>query len=235
MPQNTESEPVTKRHQVRADLEKVRTYILNLRDQGENRLPPERELVDAIGLTRSRLRGALKKLVDEEVIWREVGSGTYFGQRPLVGSGAGRHAELADLTNPFEVMEARLLLEPELARLAAFRARGENITELELCMEKMAESQGGSDWTFWDRRFHNAIARATNSTLLVILLETIQGNMDRGTWGELADKLRRNSSLEGSMHDHRSILTPIKNRNPEGAFEAMRTHLTRIQKIYFGA
>ena len=226
--------PLIKRRQVQADLEKVRVFVANLAEKNETRLPPERELAEAVGLTRARLRGALRKLVDEEVIWREVGSGTYVGQRPLVGPGSGT-AEIWELTNPGEVMEARLLIEPELARFAAFRARGENITELELCVQKMAATTTRNDWHFWDRRFHRAIGRAANNTLLLVLLEMIQRNMDRGIWGELSEKLDRTSgTTEGSMHDHLSIFTPIKNRNPEAAFEAMRTHLLRVQRIYFG-
>jgi DNA-binding FadR family transcriptional regulator len=234
------NEPPVKRRQVNADLERVRSYIAELREKGENRLPPERELAEVISLTRSRLRGALKKLVGEELIWREVGNGTYFGQRPLVKSVGSRNVELSELTNPHEVMEARVLLEPEIARLAAYRARRDNIAELELCMQNMSDSQKNSDnanrsnWTFWDRRFHHSIGRATNNTLLLMLLETIQGNMDRGTWGELTDKLQRHSNSEGSMQDHTSILVAIKNRNPNAAFEAMRTHLLRVQGIYFG-
>jgi DNA-binding FadR family transcriptional regulator len=186
------------------------------------------------------LRGALKKLVGEELIWREVGNGTYFGQRPLVKTAGNRNAESSELTNPQEVMEARVLLEPELARLAAFRARRDSIAELELCMQNMSDSQKKSDntshsnWTFWDRRFHHSIGRATNNTLLLMLLETIQKNMDRGTWGELTDKLQRHSNSDGSTQDHAAILLAIKNRNPDAAFEAMRAHLLRVQSIYFG-
>jgi DNA-binding FadR family transcriptional regulator len=228
------NEPIIKRRRVKDDLEKVRSYIKDVREKGEDRLLPERELAEAVGVTRSRLRGALKKLVDEEVIWREVGNGTYLGQRPLIGPGGGRKIELSELTNPQEVMEARLLLEPELARRAAMRARGEHITEMELCMQKMSVLTSQSDWSFWDRRFHHAIGRAANNTLLLALLETIQGNMDRGTWGELSEKLHHSSSSEGSMQDHLAILTPIKNRNSTAAYEAMRAHLLRVQNIYFG-
>jgi DNA-binding FadR family transcriptional regulator len=230
------NEPVAKRRQVKADLEKVRAYIGGLWEKNETRIPPERELAEVIGLTRGRLRGALKKLVDEQVIWREVGSGTYVGQRPLVGNGAGHNTDLSELTNPHEVMEARLLLEPELARLAAYRARGENMAEMELSMQKMTStnSTSQSDWMFWDRRFHHAICRAANNTLLLALLETVQRNMDRGTWGELSEKLHSSLTPEGSMQDHMAILTSIKNRNPSAAAEAMRAHLLHLQKIYFG-
>jgi len=221
--------------QVSADLEKVRTVISALRERGEARLPAERELVDELGMTRSRIRGALKKLANQGIIWREVGNGTYFGQRPLVDQAAGKNADLSDLTNPREVMEARLLLEPELARLAAFRARRDNLMELDLCMKNMAASKDRTEWTFWDMRFHREIGHAADSTLLLILLETVQRNMNRGTWGELSDKLQRQGpGSEGSMHDHEEILAPIRNRNPQGAHDAMRKHLLRVQEIYFG-
>jgi DNA-binding FadR family transcriptional regulator len=223
-----------RRKRVDDDLKKVRAVIADLRKSDQDRLPPERELADAVGITRSRLRAVLKKLVDEEVIWREVGNGTYFGERPLLSTAGNRNADVADLTNPFEVMEARLLLEPELARLAAFRARGENVAELELCLQKMTESESRTDWMFWDRRFHRAIGRAANSALLAIFLDIVQSNMDRGTWGELSDKLHRHSNLEGSTADHLAILSPIKNRNPAAAYNAMKIHLERVNSIYFG-
>lgn len=215
------------------ELEQVRSYIRIARESGIERLPPERELADEIGLSRSRLRGVLKKLADEGSIWREVGNGTYFGQKPLLGGGGGRSSDLAGLTNPREVMEARLLLEPELAKLAAIRARGENVAELELCLRKMADSADRSDWSFWDQRFHHAIGRAADSTLLLALLETVQKNMKRGIWGELSDKLHQTESWKGSMADHQAIIAPIRNRNPVQAYEAMRAHLSRVQRIYF--
>jgi DNA-binding FadR family transcriptional regulator len=58
--------------------------------------------------------------------------------------------------------------------------------------------------------------------------------MDRGTWGELSEKLHSSLTPEGSMQDHMAILTSIKNRNPSAAAEAMRAHLLHLQKIYFG-
>jgi GntR family transcriptional repressor for pyruvate dehydrogenase complex len=224
-----------RKRQVGADLERVRAFVTTMRERGPDRLPPEREIVDELGITRSRLRGALKKLANEGIIWREVGNGTYFGQRPLVDQASAQTAKLSELTNPREVMEARLVLEPELARLAAYRARRENLTELDTCMKKMSDSSSPSDWSFWDMRFHWEIGRAADSTLLLILLETVQSNMNRGTWGELSDKLHRGSSSEGSMQDHEVVLTAIRNRNATGAHDAMREHLTRIERIYFGS
>lgn len=223
------------RDKVNSDIEKVKSYIRLARERGETRLPPERDFAEQIGLTRSQLRSVLRRLAEEGSIWREVGSGTYFGSKPLVGSGASRSNDLAELTNPREVMEARLVLEPVLAKLAATRARRENMDELELCMERMRNSQHQSDWAFWDRRLHHAIGRAADSMLLLALLEAVQMNMNRGIWGELNDRLHKNRSTTISMADHEAVVENIRNRNPEGAFRAMEKHLLRVQDNYFNS
>ena len=162
----------------------IRTYLSNLRESGESRVPPERVLAETLKIPRNQVRSVLNKMANEGLIWRQVGDGTYFGQRPLYGHGRS----LAGLTNPREVMEARLILEPELAYLAAYRAKKSNILELELCIKHMASTTVQSEWMFWDQRFHRAISQAAENALLSALLETIQSNMDRETWGELANK-----------------------------------------------
>ncbi|MEC3947964.1 FadR/GntR family transcriptional regulator [Sphingobium sp. HWE2-09] len=231
------SQPGAKRgrDELNSDIEKVKSYIRLARERGEARLPPERDFAEQIGLTRSQLRSVLRRLAEEGSIWRVVGSGTYFGMKPLVGGSASRTNDLAELTNPREVMEARLVLEPVLARFAATRARRENMDEIELCMERMRNSQHQSDWAFWDRRLHHAIGRAANSMLLLALLESVQMNMNRGIWGELNDQLHQKRSTATSMADHEAVVDNIRNRNPEGAFRAMESHLLRVQDTYFNS
>lgn len=215
------------------ELELVQAFIWAAQERGDVRLPPERDLAEQLGLSRSRLRSVLKLLAAEGQVWREVGNGTFFGQRPLLRPGAKNPADLAELTNPREVMEARLLLEPELAKLAAIRSRRDNLTELELCITKMRESEDRNEWTFWDRRFHHAIGRAADSVLLLALLETVQTHMNRGIWGELADKFHQVESFNRSTAEHEAIFAAISSRNPVLASTSMHDHLTHVQHIYF--
>ncbi len=114
-----------------ADLASLRKYLEDRGFAQNDRLPPERELADTLGLTRNRVRGGLRKLESEGLIWRHVGQGTYFGPRlsPLVNRRALE--TLAEMTYPREVMDARLAFEPELARLAALRATGLDFSALE--------------------------------------------------------------------------------------------------------
>ena len=84
------------------------------------RLPPERQLSEALGISRTELRKALGVLEAEGQIWRHVGKGTFFGARPI--DNFSDVSALARRTNPAEMMRARLVIEPEIARAAALTA-----------------------------------------------------------------------------------------------------------------
>src|SRR5262245_6366529 len=94
-------------------LGKLRAYGAGFNVTAGSRLPPERELCTVIGVTRAQLRGALAKLEADGLIWRHVGKGTFVGLRPL-----DNHADISSMTertNPIELMNTRMLLEPEVA------------------------------------------------------------------------------------------------------------------------
>ena len=216
--------------QSQQDLERVLQFL-----QGENfaqneRLPAERELADQLGLTRNRLRGSLKRLAAEGLIWRHVGKGTFFGRRPSPIT----PKDLSELTNPREVMEVRLALEPEVARLAAFRATARDVGEIEGCLRKMGTTNDWSEWGFWDMRFHWAIAKAANNALLLLLFETMQASRGQVVWGRLGESSRRKARKGAIAKEHRAILDAIRQRDPDRAAELMRGHLRSTKAAVFG-
>ena len=98
---------------------------------------------------------ALADLEAEGLIWRHVGRGTFVGNRPV--ETVQDLTEVMRRTNPAGVMEARLALEPELARLAAMHATPADLDEL---AERDPEA-GVADWRsyeYWDNRLHRAVA-----------------------------------------------------------------------------
>lgn len=216
------------------DLNHLRNYLEKVRVADVSRLPPERELAATLGLSRSRLRVALKQLADEGMIWRGVGNGTYLGPRPLVFGQNARAAALAEMTNPREVMEARLAIEPEIARMAAYRAKKPNVDEMVLCLDKMRVSADISEWMFWDKRLHRALCRAADNTLMMVMLEAVQQNMGRESLGGLVDNLHTGGAIKASEADHEAIVAAVQARNPDGAAQAMRAHLERIRRAMFG-
>lgn len=98
-------------------------------------LPTERELSETLGVGRREVRRALDVLEEEGRIWRKQGKGTFIGPaapvEPLALQG------LVQQTNLLEVMEARLQLEPGLARLAALRATRENLALMQRMLERI--------------------------------------------------------------------------------------------------
>ena len=99
----------------------VRNYLQELLTEGklgpDGRLPTERELSDKTGAPRRLIRRALAALEAEGLIWRRQGKGTFAGQP--VEPVSALAAEISDSSEPVEVMEARLCIEPEIAALCA--------------------------------------------------------------------------------------------------------------------
>jgi DNA-binding FadR family transcriptional regulator len=212
------------------DFERVLEF-LQAEDLGHNKqLPPERELAERLGLTRNRLRGSLRKLAAEGLIWRHVGKGTFVGPRPSPAS----VQDLSELTNPKEVMEVRFALEPEIARLAAFRATARDVLEMQTCLDKMIITNDWNDWGFWDGRFHWAIAKACDNALMLLLFETMQASRGKTIWGKLGESSRRNARKAEITKEHSAILEAIKQRDPDQAASRMRDHLRSTRLAIFG-
>ena len=97
--------------------ERVRAHVAEHGYEHNQRLPPERQLCDILGVSRSQLRGALKVLEKDGLIWRHVGRGTFIGARPVLNLNDIKF--LGELASPEQVLESRAAIEPPLAQLAA--------------------------------------------------------------------------------------------------------------------
>ncbi len=213
-----------------ADLASLRKYLEDRGFAQNDRLPPERELADKLGLTRNRVRGGLRKLESEGLIWRHVGQGTYFGPRlsPLVNRRALE--TLAEMTYPREVMDARLAFEPELARLAALRATGLDFSALDGCLERMRTTTDWSVWALCDAQFHRLMAVAAGNTLMLAMFDTMQAGRNKQVWGRLGTSKIRDSRRGEILAEHGAIAAALRDRDPEGAAAAVRAHLTIARK-----
>jgi DNA-binding FadR family transcriptional regulator len=208
------------------DLASVRRYLCDQGFAQNDRLPSERQLADQLGLTRNRVRGSLRKLASEGLVWRHVGQGTYFGPRLSPFLTRKNVDTLAATTYPREVMEARLSFEPEMARLAALNSTGQHVSEIELCLERM---RGTTDWNVWaacDAQFHRLVAAASGNALLLAMFDTMQAGRSKQIWGRLGNSPFRELRYKHVLAEHGAVLAAIRERDPDGAAEAMRRHLT---------
>lgn len=216
------------------DLGRLRDYLQSASLAQQERLPPERELAISLGLTRNRLRTGLKKLAAEGMIWRHVGRGTFFGP-PLRPAGIAFPVDpLQDITNPSEVMAARFVLEPALARLAAHHATGRDLVELNGCLDQMWTPQ---DWHAWDQldcRFHRTVARAAGNALMLVMFDTVQANRNKDRWGRLREPNVLQTAIQRAAREHVVIVQALRERDADAAEAAMRTHLRAVERSVFG-
>lgn len=206
--------------------ERLRGFIAERGFDHNERLPPERELASLLGVGRAALRRALAVLEGEGLIWRHVGRGTFIGARPVLNM--DDIAYLGGLVSPAQVMEARLALEPELARIAAVRANRGDIDGLRerarLCVE-------AADWRGYEARdnhFHHAVAAAAHNKLLMHLFETL--NVVRRTivWAQRRETPRPPRD-HFSFAQHAAVADAVAARDAPRAAEAMRAHLAAVR------
>jgi DNA-binding FadR family transcriptional regulator len=208
-------------------LTQLRAYLAHEGRAAGARLPPERQLADELGVSRGTLRKALADLEAEGLIWRHVGRGTFVGNRPV--ETVQDLGEVARRTNPAGVMEARLALEPELARLAALHATPADLDELEACVR---ESRASLDWRtyeYWDNRLHRAVAQATANIVLLSLFDGLNTIRRTVTWGRLRRFAPRPDPAHHSFAEHDRIVRALRERDPGAAAEAMRAHLRSVR------
>lgn len=213
-------------------LKTLREFLADQEIALNGRLPAERQLCAELGLTRGRLRKAMAVLEAEGQVWRHVGRGTFFGPRPVMNLTDVEY--LNEHSRPTEVMEARLAIEPQLAKLAAVHGTASHFSEMRRCI-RLCKSAG--EWRVyesWDNNFHQAIAKATCNKLLISLFDTLNIVRRSTVWGQL-----RSTKLPPANHasfaEHDAIYGAIAGRDADGAAEMMRKHLRTVRNRTYAA
>ncbi len=208
-------------------LQKLRNLLASRRFAVQKRLPPERALAEELGVTRSVLRKALAVLEREEKIWRHVGRGTFIGSSPAAG--AADISRVSAATNPAEIMEARLILEPRLASLAALRATKNELAAMEAFLKKSKEAADTAEFEKWDELLHGSIARAADNSLLLSLFSIIQQMRQSDIWGRLKVASVTGERRKTYCGQHAGIVGALKDRNAVAAERMMREHLEAVR------
>lgn len=212
----------------RGTVTQLRAYLAQAELPDDGRLPPERDLSEALGISRTELRKALGTLEAEGQIWRHVGKGTFVGSRPI--DTFADLSALARRTNPAEVMRARLIIEPEIARAAALTATPMQIAEMRACQARTREAATWRQYENWDHRLHRTIAEAAQNIPLLGLFDTLNALRRAVTWGRLRSNPVKPSPDHHSFAEHQAIVDAIENRDMNGAAAAMRTHLRTVER-----
>lgn len=212
-------------------LVQLRAFIARSELRPMDRLPPERELCDTLGVTRNELRKALTILEAEGSVSRHVGRGTFIAEseRPAdLGIGA-----ISKRTSPRAVMRARLLIEPVIAQEAAQMATQEQIDALARMVSDARRVQSWREYETLDNRFHRLVAEASGNTALLAMFDQLNALRRTVVWGRLRPERQVPGPEHHSYAEHEAIQRAIAERDGMGARTGMHRHLTSVANKLF--
>lgn len=199
-----------------------------------SRLPSENELAEQMGVSRPTVREALSALAAVGLIESRPGSGN-FVRNPSNSTIREAFLILENESSCLEIMEARGLLEPPVASLAAQKRTEQNIEELRLIcanLERLAKQGDFDPYLEVDKEFHLAVVRAAGNTLLSSVLTLLINTMDQRLYREFTHDyyFKSQLGLEEVASLHGKIFEAIVAGDSELAKEKMCEHWQRMQE-----
>ncbi len=194
------------------------------------RLQPERVLAKHYGTSRSTIREALSRLEDLKLVTRRIGSGTYVSYHRTPDG----HV-MAYRTSPVELIEVRLGIEPQMARLAALHATIEDLGQLEAAIQGLEKvGRNGDAFSNADERFHLRLAECTRNPLMIWLYKHINDIRGHAAWHRMKEKILTPERIGIYNEQHRRIFDAISNRDAESASSIVREHIEKARQDLLG-
>lgn len=190
-------------------------------------LPSERDLAKQFNVSRTSVREAIIALEVSGWVEVKMGSGVYVSKREN-----HQNNELHGIS-PFSLLQARLLIEPETAALAAQNMSDEALLAIKQAyLMNVSDNIMGSTTHDGDRLFHIRIAQASGNDAYALILKQLLNEQS----GELFTALRRLYTPSDmplrSQQEHYAILMALEQRDVNAARENMRVHLQNVIDIF---
>ncbi|MGZ5651785.1 MAG: FadR/GntR family transcriptional regulator [Usitatibacter sp.] len=212
----------------------IADQIADLIERGEygkgQRLPPERDLARQLGVSRPSVREALIALEVEGYVEVRIGSGVYvIGPRPA----AAAIEPLPEDSGPFELINARRLIEAECAALAAKQVTKAQVRAMEEALDQMqADRDKGVMPLASDRLFHLRIAEASGNSALALVVKTLWDQRTGPLFLRLEHHFDTPSLWDVAIREHREIVAAIARHDAGAARAAMRRHMNHAAKRF---
>jgi GntR family transcriptional repressor for pyruvate dehydrogenase complex len=195
-----------------------------LRDEiesGDGKLPPERLMAESLGVSRTVLREATKRLELQGLLEIRHGSGIRAVNRlhkPLSGSLSLLLPELPERLR--QLNEARAAIEPEIARQAALKAKTADLKQLRAIHDRLVAAETHDEAVEADIDFHRTLARVAGNEILKLMLESL---------ADLGRESRRvtigNVGQQRAIDHHNAILAAVAAHDAAAAAKAMKHHM----------
>jgi len=229
MTQELALEPVRRSKIYEEVAARIRRLIADGRLKPGDKLPPERELAVALGVSRTSVRDAIRTLQVTGLLEPRQGEGTVVRElstdtlvAPIASALLARKDLLADL------IAVRKMIEPAMAHEAARHATPDEIRQMESILTRQAARlETGGLAIDEDSAFHDMIARASRNQVVLKVIDVLMDLLREGRERSLQVRGRPQRSLRG----HRQILEAIRRRDGDAASRAMLNHLEQIEEM----
>lgn len=192
------------------------------------RLPPEKELAEALGVSRNALREAVKALELVRVLDARQGDGTYVTslEAPVLSEALAFILDLHRDDSLLEIFEVRRMLEPRAAALAASRIDDATLRILDDAVAAVDPAGSVDDLVAHDLTFHRTISAASGNGHLAGLLDALNGATVRArTWRGVT----QGDVVQVTVAEHRGILEALRAHDAEGTRALAEQHIEGIE------
>ena len=203
-------------------VDKITNSIINGDLSHGELLPPEKQLCESLGVSRSILREAVRVLSAKGLVEVKQGHGTFVRQPQIeVPEEAVRNYIMTRSFSLEQLMEVRIPIELEVARLAALRREETPL----LAMEDSLLIMGGSlysDEAFAeaDASFHRAVIEASGNPIFGIMVSSIMVNLHISRHLAIS-----HFGIEVVLEEHQDIMEAIRKQDPDMAVMKMKRHM----------
>ncbi|ABA81009.1 FCD domain-containing protein [Rhodobacter sphaeroides] len=197
------------------------------------KLPPEMQLAEELGVSRPVLRAALERLRDEGIVHSRQGAGNYVRPIQIAPLGFARVETLADIQRCYEF---RITIETDATWLAAQRRNPAILAEIEAALEQLRAATGSMQHREdADFAFHVGIARGANNQYYEATLRALRNHINVGMKLH-GDALMTDGQkgLEGVLREHAGIFEAVRDGRADEARDQMRAHLEHSRDRLFG-
>lgn len=194
-----------------------------------DKLPNENDLSVELNVSRTTLREAIRILITHNVLEIKRGKGTYVTYNNDLNESFNLDKIINVKVNLKDLMEIRLIFEPEIAYYAAKRATDKEIEKI-LHYGELNESRiiNYEDRVEEEQMFHNSISKATHNEFINRLMPIINQAIYKGV---ILSK-EKSKINDNTLVDHRSIMEYLKTRDAEGARTAMKLHILHAMEDF---
>jgi len=196
------------------------------------RLPAERDLAKSFGVSRPTIREAILSLAIAGMLQVRSNSGAY-----VISRHEAAGVQTLEGFGPFENLEARQLIEPQIAAIAAQRASETTFALLAESLAMMRRQHAeGIEADESDHRFHIQLAETTGNGALVSICDSLwRAQIESRIWREIHTHMRMEDYRPLWLKDHEDIYEAVRARNAKNAGAAMVRHLNNIRSALMAA